>query len=231
MHRHTSLLLPSLPAIVFLCNMYHNYNKVIVYNSFISHLSPLEGYLAHCSMSRRVILNPGRTFRSLSTLFLVVLSLHWCTWAFFSCGEQGLLRVVVPGPLSLWGSRHTGSVVEVHGLRDSKACGIFPYQVSNLCCLHWYVDSYPLCHQGSPHWALLKCPGPTLECLIAFLWGTAQNSGLVQTSPAYSKLKPELMHLLGCKSGCSVRLASPGIVRDAEFQAHPRPTAGSESAS
>ena len=43
----------------------------------------------------------------------------------------------------------------------------------------------------------LKCLGPTLECLIAFVWGRAQKSGLVQTSPAYSKLKPELMHLLG----------------------------------
>ena len=37
--------------------------------------------------------------------------------------------------------------------------------------------------------------------------------------------------LAGLQSGCSVRLASPGIVRDAEFQAHPRPTAGPESAS
>lgn len=40
-HAQTHFItLLSLPAIVFLCNMYHNYNKVIVYNSFISHLSP-----------------------------------------------------------------------------------------------------------------------------------------------------------------------------------------------
>ena len=29
------------------------------------------------------------------------------------------------------------------------ACGAFPDQGSNLCPLHWQVDSYPLCHQGS----------------------------------------------------------------------------------
>ena len=29
-------------------------------------------------------------------------------------------------------------------------CGIFPDQGSNLCVLHWQVDSSPLSHQGSP---------------------------------------------------------------------------------
>ena len=51
---------------------------------------------------------------------------------------------------------------------------------------------------GKSPLSTFEMPGPlTLECLIAFVWGRAQNSGLVQTSPAYSKLKPELMHLLG----------------------------------
>ena len=32
----------------------------------------------------------------------------------------------------------------------SVACGIFPEQGLIPHCLHWQVDSYPLCHQGSP---------------------------------------------------------------------------------
>ena len=54
--------------------------------------------------------------------------------------------------LLLWstGSRCAGSVVVVHGLSCSVACGIFPGQGSNPCPLHWQVDSYPLHHQGSP---------------------------------------------------------------------------------
>ena len=52
----------------------------------------------------------------------------------------------------LWstGSRHAGSVVVVHGLGCSPTCERFPDQESNLCPLHWQVDSYPLYHQGSP---------------------------------------------------------------------------------
>ena len=36
------------------------------------------------------------------------------------------------------------------------ACGISPDQGLNLCLLPWWVDSYPLCHQGSP----LTCFNP-----------------------------------------------------------------------
>ena len=66
-----------------------------------------------------------------------------CSWAFSSCRERGLLFIVVPGLFS------AGSVVVVHGLSCSGACGTFPDQGSNLCPLHWQVDSYPLCHQGN----------------------------------------------------------------------------------
>ena len=50
-------------------------------------------------------------------------------------------------------SRHVGSVVVTHGLQSagsvvvvhrlccSAACGIFPDQGSNLCPLHWQADS------------------------------------------------------------------------------------------
>ena len=44
----------------------------------------------------------------------------------------------------------TGSAVEAHRLSSSLACGICPDQASNLCLLHWQVDSLPLCHQGNP---------------------------------------------------------------------------------
>ena len=37
-----------------------------------------------------------------------------------------------------------------HGLSCFVACGIFSDQGSNLCPLHWQVDSQPLQHQGSP---------------------------------------------------------------------------------
>ena len=50
----------------------------------------------------------------------------------------------------LW---QVGSEVAVHGLSFS-AYGIFPYQGSNLCLLHWQADSLPTELQGKPH---LKC--------------------------------------------------------------------------
>ena len=76
-------------------------------------------------------------------LFLAALGLHCCTRAFSSCGERGLLFVVVRrlltvvvslvaehglwvhGLQQLW---RAGSVVVAHGLSCSKACGIFPDQ-------------------------------------------------------------------------------------------------------
>ena len=47
------------------------------------------------------------------------------------------------------GSRHSASVVAAHGHICSAECGILLDQGSNLCPLHWQVDSYPLHHQGS----------------------------------------------------------------------------------
>ena len=42
------------------------------------------------------------------------------------------------------GSRHTGSVVTAHRLSCPMTCGILPEQGSNLCPLHWQMDSHPL---------------------------------------------------------------------------------------
>ena len=40
-----------------------------------------------------------------------------------------------------WALGHAGSVVVVHGLSCSTSCRIFLDQGSNLCLLHWQVDS------------------------------------------------------------------------------------------
>ena len=112
---------------------------------------------------------------SIFFFFLAVLGL--CCGLFSSCGEQGLLFIVVHGLLIAVASlvvehsfqahrllqlRHVGSVVVarrlqsagsvvlVNGLSCCKACGIFPDQGLNPCPLHWQADSSPLHHQGSP---------------------------------------------------------------------------------
>ena len=90
----------------------------------------------------------------------------WLYWGL--CCFKGFLllgRVVGHGGFSLqwlllWstGSRmcefpwlwHTGLPVVVHGLSCSVACAIFPDQGLYVCLLHWWEDSLPLSHQGSP---------------------------------------------------------------------------------
>ena len=98
---------------------------------------------------------------------MAALGLSCCTRDFSSCGERGLLfvavhrlliavasrcgawalgaraSVVVARRLSSCGSQalECSSVVVAHGLSCSMACGIFPDQGSNLCPLHWQVDS------------------------------------------------------------------------------------------
>ena len=86
-----------------------------------------------------------------------------------SCREQGLLSrggawlLIAVASLAeqrlqgMWASvvaAHgfwsTGSVVVVHGLSCSMACGIFQDQWSNLCLLHWQMYCLPLSHQGNP---------------------------------------------------------------------------------
>ena len=106
----------------------------------------------------------------------------WLCWVFVSM--RGLSLVAASGghsssrctglslsrPLLLrsTGSRCAGSVVVVHGLSCSAACGIFPDQGSNPCPLHWQADSQPLHHQGSPRiisWVLKNtyAQSPPLE--------------------------------------------------------------------
>ena len=88
-------------------------------------------------------------------LFMAVLGLCCCSWAFthcreqerlsscdarashcFSCGEQ---------PWAAW-----ASVVAAHGFSCPVSHGIFPDQGLNPCPLHWQAHPQPLDYQGSP---------------------------------------------------------------------------------
>ena len=70
-----------------------------------------------------------------------MLGLRCCEQAFSSCSKRGLLFIAVHGLLTAvaslagnTGSRHTGSVVLMHGLCCSMTCGIFLDQVSEPMC-------------------------------------------------------------------------------------------------
>ena len=60
---------------------------------------------------------------------------------------------------STCGSQAVKCWVSSCALSCSAACGIFLDQGSNLCLLHWQVDSLPLSHQGSPI-ILIYCEQP-----------------------------------------------------------------------
>ena len=78
-----------------------------------------------------------------------VLGLHCCTWAFSSCGVQGLLSRLLIG---------VGSVVVAHRLNCSIACGIFQNQGLNWC---------PLSPAG--RFLTTEPPGKPLKSLF-FFW-------------------------------------------------------------
>ena len=78
----------------------------------------------------------------------------------FSCcraralGHAGLSSCGMGAPqLQLPGSR---AQVMALRLSRSRPCGIFPDQGLNPCLLHWQVDSFPLSHQESPSFILLR---------------------------------------------------------------------------
>ena len=94
-----------------------------------------------------------------NTLLFIYLFIFGCVGSSFLC--EGFLQLRQAGAtlprcarashccgLSLWstGSRRVGSVVVVHGLSCSVACGIFPDQGSNPCPLNRQADSQPLRH-------------------------------------------------------------------------------------
>ena len=85
-------------------------------------------------------------FRAGATLHCGARASHCGGFSCFRARDLGARASVVLAR-GLWSA---GSVVVVHGLSCSAACGIFPDQGSNSCPLHWQMDSYPLHHQGSP---------------------------------------------------------------------------------
>ena len=114
-------------------------------------------------------------------LFSDVVGLCGCARAFLVVVRGGLLCVECTGFSLHWllflrstGRRCTGSVVVVHRLSCSAACGIFPDQESNLSPLHWQADSYPLYHQEvlilhtfCKFWCLFK----ESSQIFSTLWG------------------------------------------------------------
>ena len=74
-----------------------------------------------------------------------------------SFGERGLSFIVAHRLLTVvasvadQGFYSTCSTAASHGLSCPMAGGIFLNQGQNLWLLHWWVDSYPLYHQGSPY--------------------------------------------------------------------------------
>ena len=75
-----------------------------------------------------------------------MLDLHFCVWAFSSCGEPGLLFAYGARASHCHGfSGHAGSVVLVHRVSHFTACGVFPDQGLNPCPLHREADSHQLC--------------------------------------------------------------------------------------
>ena len=113
-------------------------------------------------------------FFKLFIYFILVCQVFCCVWAFSGCSEWALLLTVLilvasfvvehkPEVHRLQQLQHRGplvvtrgsqsvwaQVVVVQGLSSSTACGISLDQGSNLCALHWQVDSHPLYHRGSP---------------------------------------------------------------------------------
>ena len=59
----------------------------------------------------------------------------------------------------------TGSVVLVHELSCSVACGIFPDQGTNPCALHWLAESYALHHRESPQPLLISAAAAAAKSL------------------------------------------------------------------
>ena len=77
-----------------------------------------------------------------------MLSLRCCTQA-FRCSKQGLLL------LRRMDTRHAGFSICGKGLSCSMAWGIFQYQGSNWCPLHWQGDSQPLTTRKVPRRSFL----------------------------------------------------------------------------
>ena len=109
--------------------------------------------------------NLGAILFYFKLFILAVLSLHCCTGFYcsgFSLQNTGSASItVVPG---LPGMSRSGVVTR--WFCSSMECGIFPDQGLSPHILHWWVDSLPLSHQGSPINTILNA---IYEAVIGFL--------------------------------------------------------------
>ena len=106
-----------------------------------------------------------------------------CTAGASHCGDFSCWRAWALGHVEFSSCnsklQSKGSIVVVHGFSCFNACGIFPDQGLNLWSLPWQVNSYPLCHQGSPLsriFALISQKGPEWKPLILPRQPTAPSS-------------------------------------------------------
>ncbi|KAB0369475.1 hypothetical protein FD755_019480, partial [Muntiacus reevesi] len=90
---------------------------------------------------------------------------------------------------------HAGSVLAVRGLSFPVACGTD--QRSNLCPLHWQMDSYPPRRQGSPsfisdrsNWTLFLCT-PDFPVLHTVSWSVLKPMSIESVMPS--------SHLILCR--------------------------------
>ena len=100
---------------------------------------------------------------------LIAVASHCRAWAL------GTRASVVAAPwlssCDLLALGSANSVVAMHGLCYSEACGIFPDQGSNPCLLHWQADSYTLRHQGTPPLDFFICISG-----FSFIWSKLLRS-------------------------------------------------------
>ena len=92
-------------------------------------------------------------------LLIYLLIYFWLCWVFIAAHRLSLVATSGGYTFLWWGSFSLQwlllftSGVAAPELSCTSTYGIFPYQRSDLCPLHWQADSYPLDHQGSPHLA------------------------------------------------------------------------------
>ena len=137
--------------------------------------------------------------------YLFLFGLCWVFIAacgfYCSCREQGLLsscnapasqcssfsclRAWTPGckgfsSFGSWVVQSTCSVVVVHRLSCSTACGIFPGQKSNPCLLHWQADSSPPSHHGSPcFYGCMNFNTASPKNFIVLNFGVKNHEGII----------------------------------------------------
>ena len=121
-------IVPSIHLLPLLTDWLIDFLKILIY-LFLAHLV----FVALCGFS--LVAASGAC------------SLLRCTG--FSCFGAWALGVGASG-VAARGLSSSDSVIVVHRLSCSVACGIFPDRGLNLCPLHWQADSYPPRHQGNP---------------------------------------------------------------------------------